>query len=178
MERYAGSARAPPARLMRDVGYKEMKTTKTVILCLICISLGLVIGALVTTISARQQRDKLVSVMWFGFVAQQDLTTQDIYLKQTSSDAIGAQLAFLALLERNRPLIEINPHLGATFFQNQMWILNGRLSKLYRQCGNNAKAELHMARAIDALQVSHNRPVTENVLLDALNTLDSIKKNE
>jgi hypothetical protein len=116
--------------------------------------------------------------MWFAFVAQQDLTTQDIYLKQTSSDAIGAQLAFLAMLEGNRPLIEINPHLGATFFQNQMWILNGRLFKLYRQGGNNAKAELHMTRAIDALQVIQNRPATEDTLLDALNVLDSIKNNE
>jgi hypothetical protein len=155
-----------------------MKTTKIVILCVICISLGFLVGALLTTIAARQQRDKLVSVMWFAFVAQQDLTTQDIYLKQTSSDAIGAQLAFLAMLEGNRPLIEINPHLGATFFQNQMWILNGRLFKLYRQGGNNAKAELHMTRAIDALQVIQNRPATEDTLLDALNVLDSIKNNE
>ncbi|MBI2437392.1 MAG: hypothetical protein HYV36_01060 [Lentisphaerae bacterium] len=155
---------------MKKLGVKA----KWAIIAILFLIIGSLVGAILITIDAAHRREQMVSLLWFAFFANQDEKAHQVYFQRSPSEGAGALLAFLNTVEQNKELIEANPLLGTNYFASQMWILNGRLGKLYRLAGDNAAANEHLSKALEFLSANGEQLATTNQLLAAIDKLDSM----
>ncbi len=158
-----------------------MKLNRKVTVCLValaCLVAGVVAGSIWATFEAVKSREAYTQLMWFGFYAKQDMLVDDIYFNRPPADAIGALLAHSRRMEDEKEIILAAHMLGTNYFNQSLYFLNARLSKLYSHIGRPQEAQHHMSNAVAIVTEWKGATPEPSAVLKDVEVLDSIQREE